>query len=67
MQNKVSIIIPVYNVPDNLLKKCITSAIQQTYENIEIIIVDDGTNQSNLKTIEDFADNKKVKIFQLRF
>ncbi len=62
MQNKVSIIIPVYNVPDNLLKKCITSAIHQTYENIEIIIVDDGTNQSNLNTIEDFADNKKVKI-----
>lgn len=62
MQNKVSIIIPVYNVPDDLLEKCLTSAINQTYKNIEIIIVNDGTNQSNIKIIEDFSNNKKVKI-----
>lgn len=62
MQNKVSIIIPVYNVPDILLKKCLTSVINQTYKNIEIVIVDDGTNQSNLKIIENLANNKKIKV-----
>lgn len=43
---KVSIIIPVYNVA-NYIERCITSVIQQTYNNIEIILIDDcGTDNS---------------------
>ena len=48
----ISVIISVYNV-ENYIEKCITSIIKQTYKNIEIIVVDDGSNDSS----GDIADN----------
>ena len=39
----VSIIVPIYKVPEQYLRKCIESAIAQTVENIEILLVDDGS------------------------
>ena len=42
---KVSIIIPVFN-GSNYLKEAIQSALNQTYKNIEIIIVNDGSNDN---------------------
>lgn len=42
MKEKISVIVPVYNV-DNYLEKCIESIVGQTYTNIEIILVDDGS------------------------
>ncbi len=41
-QPRVSVIIPVYNA-ENYLDRCIESAVKQTYTNIEIILVDDGS------------------------
>ena len=39
----VSIIVPVYKVPEQYLRKCIESTMMQTLQNIEILLVDDGS------------------------
>lgn len=64
LQNKVSILIPVYN-RENLIEETVQSALKQTYENIEIIIVD---NQSTDKTWEVLQKlilkDNRIRIFQ---
>lgn len=39
----ISIIVPVYKVPEQYLRKCIESIISQTFQNIEVLLVDDGS------------------------
>lgn len=46
MNHLISIIIPVYNVED-YLEKCIESVLHQTYENLEIILVNDGSTDNS--------------------
>lgn len=53
-QEKISIIIPVYNESKNIAE-CIESIKKQTYTNIEIIIVDDGSTDDSLKICEEIA------------
>lgn len=45
----ISVIVPVYNTPRNLLDKCIESLVQQTLDNIEIILVDDKSTDDSLE------------------
>lgn len=53
---KVSIIIPVYNIPEDILHKCIQSAMSQTLQEIEIILVDDGsTDQTSAKICDEMG------------
>ncbi len=56
----ISIVIPVYNV-EKYLKRCIDSVIKQTYNNIEIILVDDGSTDSS-GIICDNLKNKDTRI-----
>ena len=51
---KVSVIVPVYNVY-NYLDKCLTSLVNQTLKEIEIIIVDDGSPDDSYKIIDKYA------------
>ncbi|MGF6905616.1 glycosyltransferase [Fusobacterium sp. PH5-44] len=61
---KVSIVVPVYNVEKYILR-CIDSLINQTLEDIEIIIVNDGTKDKSIKLIkENFSDARLVMIEQ---
>ncbi len=54
MKGKVSIIVPVYNA-EKYLKACIKSLLSQTYCNIELVLVNDGSKDSSLKILQDFA------------
>ncbi|ETA75007.1 hypothetical protein LEQ_2318 [Ligilactobacillus equi DPC 6820] len=55
MEDKlVSVIVPIYNV-EKYLPKCLKSIIEQTYQNIEIILVDDGSTDSSRTIIDDYA------------
>ncbi len=51
---KVSIIIPVYNTPENLLRDCLESAKNQTLKDIEIICVDDGSTNGSGKILDEY-------------
>ena len=54
MEVKVSIIIPVYNV-SSFLDKCISSCINQSFKEIEIIIVNDGSTDDSIQIIRKYA------------
>ena len=64
MKELISIIVPVYNV-EKYLDKCIQSLINQTYKNIEIILIDDGSTDSSGKICDEWA--KKDKRILRRF
>lgn len=53
--DKISIIVPVYNV-EKYLEKCINSIINQTYQNLEIILIDDGSIDYSSKICDIFAE-----------
>lgn len=55
----ISVIVPVYNV-ENYLRKCLESIINQTYKNLEIILIDDGSTDNSGKICDEYAakDNR---------
>ncbi len=64
MNDLISIIVPIYNVPNDMLQKCIESLIKQTYKNIEIILVNDGsTNRDNIRICNKYLElSNKIKL-----
>jgi glycosyltransferase involved in cell wall biosynthesis len=62
MNPTVSILIPVYNVPSDLLRRCISSCLAQTLEDVEIIVVDDGSKEETAKVCDEFSVFKNVKV-----
>ena len=62
IEPKISILIPVYNT-EKYLHQCLTSAIEQTLEEIEIVVVNDASTDNSLTIIKAFQ--KKDKRIQL--
>ena len=55
-KDKISVIIPVYNT-ELYLRRCLESVINQTYTNLQIIIIDDGSTDNSLKICTEYAQN----------
>lgn len=57
--DKISVIIPVYNV-ERYLRECLDSIINQTYRNLEIICIDDGSPDNSINILKDYSkiDNR---------
>lgn len=64
MMKKVSVIIPMHNSSKHI-EECVSSVLQQTYKNIEVIIVDDASEDNSLELLKNFKDNR-IKIIELK-
>ena len=62
---KISVIVPVYNV-ENYLEKCLNSLVNQTIQDIEILVINDGSKDQSQKIIVQFATQfpEKIKAFE---
>lgn len=56
MENLISIIVPVYNTPLEMFTKCVDSLVSQSYQNIEVILIDDGSNSGIESICDEYAD-----------
>lgn len=54
MKEKISVIVPVYNV-EKYIEECISSIMRQTFDNLEIILVDDGSTDNSGKICDELA------------
>ena len=52
---KVAIIVPIYNV-EKYLKDCLDSLIHQTYENLEIVLIDDGSTDKSIEIAKKYFE-----------
>jgi len=59
--DKISVIVPAYNA-EKTIRKCLDTLVNQTYENIEIIVVDDGSKDNTLKIIKSYQKKYPEKI-----
>lgn len=55
----ITIVVPVYKVPGDLLRKCLNSIVSQTVENFEVIIIDDGSPDDCGNICEEYASKHK--------
>ena len=58
---KISVIISVYNT-EKYIEKCVDSILDQTYKEIEIILVNDGSKDKSREILKKYEKNSKVKI-----
>lgn len=67
MQNKkISIVVPVHNV-EKYLRECVDSLVNQTYLNLEIILIDDGSSDESAKICDEYATkDERIKVVHKR-
>jgi glycosyltransferase involved in cell wall biosynthesis len=65
-QPLISIIVPVYKV-EKFLSKCVDSILNQTYRNIEIILIDDGSPDNSPAICDEYAEkDNRIKVIHQR-
>ena len=57
MSEKISVIVPVYNA-QKYLSHCMDSILGQTYTNLEVIAVNDGSQDDSLELLQEYAAQK---------
>ncbi len=63
MNKKISVIVPVYNA-EEYLPQCIESILKQDYENLELLLVDDGSSDKSMQICEEYVRRSgKVRVF----
>ena len=62
---KISVIVPIYNV-GNYIEQCVNSLLKQTYRNLEIILINDGSTDGSGEICNELAQNdERVKVIHL--
>ena len=63
---KISVIIPVYNAEKDL-HRCVDSILAQTFQDFELLLVDDGSSDGSSDICDDYAQkDERVRVFHLR-
>ena len=66
MKAEISIVIPIYNA-EKTLRRCIDSAVNQTYRGIEIILVDDGATDNSGRICDEYAErDARIRVIHKR-
>lgn len=56
----ISIIVPIFNTPISIFRRCYKSLLNQTYPNIQIIVIDDGSEKENSKKYEEILSSSTI-------
>lgn len=64
--SKISVIIPLYN-SEKFIKNCVDSVLNQSYKNIELIVINDGSTDDSLEICKRIKDNRLLLISQNNF
>lgn len=61
MGKKITVIVPVYNT--KILTRCVNSILKQSYENLEVIIIDDGSTDGSAQVCDELSkSDKRVRV-----
>jgi len=64
MSIKISLVIPIYNTQEDILRECLDSVHMQTYSDMEILLVNDGSTDNSPAIIQEYADkDSRIKVF----
>ena len=65
-KGKISVIVPIYKV-EKYLERCVRSIINQTYKNLEILLIDDGSPDNCPAICDKLAEeDKRVRVFHIK-
>ena len=62
IQYKISVIVPVYNKKE-YVAQCIDSILSQSYRNLELLLIDDGSTDGSSAVCDKYADGERVRVF----